>query len=73
MKFPKTTRERFPAAFCGGLRMPRLVIIVVTSAGLLSAPIHLTEDFADGRRFADDFRPADVEAGEIAHGERSHG
>src|SRR6516164_8771692 len=32
-----------------GLRMPRLVIIVVTSAGLLSAPIHLTQDFADGR------------------------
>jgi hypothetical protein len=29
--------------------MPRLVIIVVTNAGLLSAPIHLTQDFADGR------------------------
>src|SRR6516162_10904668 len=51
--------------------MPRLVIIVVTSAGFLSASIHLTQDFADGRRFAGGFRPADVEAGEIdaaAHG-----
>ena len=55
-----------------GLGVAVLVIVVEAGAGLLAAPVHLAEDVADGRGCGLLLRPADVEAGEIAHRERPH-
>ena len=54
------------------LGVARLVVVVEARAGLLAAPALLAQDFADRRALRRRGRPADVEAGEIAHREGAH-
>ena len=42
-------------------------------AGLLAAAVHLAEDVADAFALRALLDPADVEAGQVAHGEGTHG
>ena len=50
----------------------RFVIVVEARAGLLAAPALFAQDVADRRALRRLGRPADVEAGKIAHRERPH-
>ena len=56
-----------------GLGVAVLVVVVVAGAGLLAAAVHLAEHVADGLALGLLLHPADVEAGQVAHGERAHG
>ena len=49
------------------------VIVIIAGAGLLAPAIHLTKHIADGLTLGFFLDPADVETGQIAHGEGTHG